>query len=204
MLEEQAIYENKGSGGWLTNSLKSAVGWVSKITFGFDLLNKKYKEGTTAAVNNLRIETRKKSSGFLGSGIGGKSQKTEDLQTWINKNKDLFKGFDTQLFGSDGMLNQELAGVILEKYGDKLVGQTKETLEELKGLRDQYDEYLNQLHEYVSSLYEPLIDNMVDSIWDWFDEGKDALDRFKDYAKQTFRDIVSDMIKTILLIKIIL
>ncbi len=199
MLEGQAIYENKGSGGWFTNSLKSAVGWVSKITYGFDLLNKKYKEGTTAAVNNLRIETRKKSSGFLGSGIGGKSQKTEDLQTWINKNKDLFKGLDTQLFGSDGMLNQELAGVILEKYGDKLVGQTKETLEELKTLTEQYNEFRAQLREYVSSLYEPLVDNMVDSIWDWFDEGKNALDSFKDYAKQTFRDIVSDMIKTILL-----
>lgn len=199
MLEGQAIYENKGSGGWFTNSLKSAVGWVSKITYGFDLLNKKYKEGTTAAVNNLRIETRKKSSGFLGSGIGGKSQKTEDLQTWINKNKDLFKGLDTQLFGSDGMLNQELAGVILEKYGDKLVGQTKETLEELKTLTEQYNEFRAQLREYVSSLYEPLVDNMVDSIWDWFDEGKDALDSFRDYAKETFRDIVSDMIKTILL-----
>ncbi|WP_303897508.1 hypothetical protein [Dysgonomonas mossii] len=87
----------------------------------------------------------------------------------------------------------------MAKYGDKLVGQTKETLEELKGLRDQYDEYLNQLHEYVSSLYEPLVDNMVSSIWDWFDEGKNALDSFRDYAKETFRDIVSDMIKTILL-----
>lgn len=200
MLEEQAIYENKGSGGWLTNTFKSAVSWVSKITYGFDLLNKKYKEGTTAALNNLRIETRKRSSGFLGSGIGGKSQKTEDLQTWINNNKDLFKkGLDTQLFGADGMLNQELAGVILEKYGDKLVGQTKETLEELKTLTEQYNEFRAQLREYVNSLYEPLVDNMVSSIWDWFDEGKNALDSFKDYAKQTFRDIVSDMIKTILL-----
>lgn len=199
MLEEQAIYENKGSGGWLTNTFKSAVSWVSKITYGFDLLNKKYKEGTTAALNNLRIETRKKSSGFLGSGIGGKSQKTEDLQTWINNNKDLFKGLDTQLFSSEGWLNQELAGVILEKYGDKLVGQTKETLEELKTLTEQYNEFRAQLREYVNSLYEPLVDNMVSSIWDWFDEGKNALDSFKDYAKQTFRDIVSDMIKTILL-----
>ena len=193
MLEEQAIYENKGSGGWLTNSLKSAVSWVSKITYGFDLLNKKYKEGTTAAVNNLRIETRKKSSGFLGSGIGGKSQKTEDLVTWTKKNL----GFD--LFDAEGWINKEAYDAIISKYGDKLVGQTKETLDELKNLRDQYDEYLDQLHEYVSSLYEPLVDNMVDSIWDWFDEGKNALDSFKDYAKDTFRDIVSDMIKTILL-----
>ncbi|WP_283687558.1 hypothetical protein [Dysgonomonas sp. Marseille-Q5470] len=103
------------------------------------------------------------------------------------------------MFDAEGWINREAYDAIISKYGDKLVGQTKETLDELKGLRDQYDEYLNQLHEYVSSLYEPLVDNMVDSIWDWFDEGKNALDSFKDYAKQTFRDIVSDMIKTILL-----
>ncbi|MDL2291567.1 hypothetical protein LJB80_00260, partial [Bacteroides sp. OttesenSCG-928-F21] len=52
---------------------------------------------------------------------------------------------------------------------------------------------------YVSSLYEPLVDNFVDSLWDWFDEGKNALDSFKGYASQTFRDIVSDMMRTIIL-----
>lgn len=88
-------------------------------------------------------------------------------------------------------MNKELAQSLIDNYGNKLVGQTKETLESLIKLREQYDEYIEQLHEYVSSLYEPLVDNFVDSLWDWFDNGKDALDSFKDYASDTFRNIVS-------------
>ena len=79
----------------------------------------------TAAINNLRIETRKKSSGFLGTGIGGKSQKTENLIDWA-RNQGL-----GELFDERGFIDKELAEIILEKYGDKLVGQTKETLEAL-------------------------------------------------------------------------
>ena len=193
--EAQAIYQNQSGGGWLTNT--TVIGLYNSL-FGHD-----YEKGTTAAINNLRIETRKKSKGFLGSGIGGKSQKTEDLQTWINENKDKFKGLDTNLFDKELNLNTELAKSILDNYGDKLVGQTKETLEALMELQQKYDEYLEQLHEYVSTLYEPLVNNFVDSIWDWFDEGKNALDSFKEYASGTFRDIVSDMLKTIVLDKVV-
>lgn len=200
--ESQAVYQNKGGGGWFTNLwntfLDSTYGKIYGVDFG-----RQYEKGTTAAINNLRIETRKKSNGFLGSGIGGKSQETEDLQAWINSNKNLFKGLDTDLFDKEGLLNNELAKAIVDNYGDKLVGQTKETLEALIKIREQYDEYLNQLHEYVSSLYEPLVDNVVDSLWDWLDSGKDALDSFKEYAGDTFRDIVSDMLKTIVIDKVI-
>jgi tape measure domain-containing protein len=231
LYESQAIYQNEGGGGWLTDfahytnpatwiketgisdALSNAFGFMGSALFGLEgtlgqagisLIDSasdmpKYVEGQTAAINNLRIETRKAKSGFLGSGIGGKSQKTEDLQTWINQNKDKFKGLDTQLFDKEGLINKELAKSILDNYGDKLVGQTKETIETLIELREQYDEYLEQLHEYVSSLYEPLVDNFVDSLWDWFDNGTDALDSFKSHASDTFRDIVSDMMRTIIL-----
>jgi hypothetical protein len=148
-------------------------------------------------MNNLRIETRKKSSGFLGTGIGAKSQKTEDLVSWARKN-----GFG-ELFDKDNMINTDAANAILEGYGEKLQGQTKETLEALVELKEQYDEYLTQLHEYVSNLYAPIADNFVDSLWDWYDNGKDALDSFKEYASDTFRDIVNDMIRTIVLKNVI-
>jgi hypothetical protein len=196
--EPQAIYQNEDGGGWLT-AIWKPINWVIDNTYGklygFNIL-REYEEGITAAINNLRIETKKKSSGFLGTGIGGNSQKTEDLVSYVKREL----GYD--LFDDNGMIDLKAAEVILDKYGDKLVGQTKETLEALVELREQYDEYLEQLHEYVSSLYEPLVDNFVDSLWDWFDEGKDALDSFKDYASQTFRDIVSDMMRTVLLEKI--
>lgn len=205
--EQQAIYQNQSGGGWLTGAFNWVMGNMSLLSWSDKWKNiwgqGNYGKGMTTAINNLRIETRKKSSGFLGTGIGGKSQKTEDLQTWINNNKDKFGGLDTNLFDDDLLINKTLAEVLIKDYGNKLVGQTKETLEALIELREQYDEYLNQLHEYVSSLYAPLVDNFVDSLWDWLDNGKDALDSFKDYASSTFRDIVSDMMRTIVLDKVV-
>ena len=205
--ESQAVYQNKKHGGWITTPVNAIMaygsilapseGWRNIWGYG------NYDKGTTAAINNLRIETRAKSNGFLGTGIGGKDQKTEDLQTWINNNKDKFKGLDTNLFDDKGLINTELAQSVIDNYGNKLQGQTKETLEQLIELREQYDEYIQQLHEYVSSMYEPLVDNFVDSIWDWFDTGKSALDSFKEYASDTFRDIVSDMLRTIVLDKVV-
>lgn len=201
MTEAQAVYQNKSGGGWLTDTFNGIMAFGSVLSpfewwrdiWGYG----GYDEGTTAAVNNLRIETRKASKGFLGSGIGGKSQKTEDLRTWAKKN------LGEDLFDKDGWINVELANEILENYGNKLQGQTQETLEALIEMKEQYDEYIKQLRDYVSSLYEPLVDNFVDSLWDWFDEGKSALDSFKDYASETFRDIVSDMMKTIILEQVV-
>lgn len=208
--ESQAIYQNESGGGWLTGAFNWIMGNLSALSWWDKWKNLwgqgDYDKGQTAAVNNLRIETRKKSSGFLGTGIGGKSQKTEDLQSWIKNNKDAFTKLgltNLELFDNDGLINKELTEAILNNFGEKLVGQTKETLEALLELREQYDEYLEQLHEYVSSLYEPLVDNLVDSLWDWLDNGKDALDSFKNYASDTFRDIVSDMLKTIVLEKVV-
>lgn len=201
--EDQATYQNQKGGGWLTGGLNGIMNWLSPLGWSGmwqKWTNQNYKEGTTAAIDNLRIETRKKSKGFLGTGIGSKSQKTEDLASWIKKQK----GWeDEDLFDEDKLINAGLAKEVIEKFGDKLVGQTKETLEALIDLREQYDEYLDQLHEYVSSLYEPLVDNVVDSLWDWLDTGKDALDSFKDYASDTFRDIVSDMMRSIVLSKVV-
>ncbi len=199
--EAQAVYRNQSGGGWLTGAFNWVMGNLSILSWWDewrDLWGQGgYKEGTTAAINNLRIETRKKSSGFLGTGIGGHSQKTEDLVSWARKN-----GLG-ELFDDRGLIDKKLARTILDNYGNKLVGQTKETLEALIELREKYDEYLQNLHEYVSSLYEPLVGNFVDGLWDWLDNGKDALDSFKEYASDTFRDIVTDMLRTIVLDKVV-
>lgn len=199
--EAQAIYQNQSGGGWLTGALNWVMGNLSALSWWDEWRDiwgqGDYDKGQTAAINNLRIETRKRSKGFLGTGIGGKSQKTEDLVTWA-RNQGL-----GELFDDEGLINKELAQSLIDNYGDKLVGQTKETLEALIELREKYDEYLEQLHEYVSSLYQPLVDNFVDSLWDWLDNGKDALDSFKEYASDTFRNIVSDMLRSIVLSKVV-
>jgi hypothetical protein len=52
-------------------------------------------------------------------------------------------------------------------------------------------------------MFSPLVDNMVDSLWDWLSDGKDMLDSFKDYASDTFRDIAKDAVKSFLKINLI-
>lgn len=189
---------------WLGDLTKGVVNFA---TGGFESIfgagigkmiddSNKYDKGTTAAYNNLRIETRKKSSGFLGSGIGGHKQKTKDLREWTKQK------FGKDLFDENYMIDVDLAKIILDKYGDKLVGETKETLQELIKFKEEYDKFNEQLHEYVSELYSPLVDNFTDALFDWFDNGKDVMDSFKQYATSTFREIAKEMIKSMVITEI--
>lgn len=190
--ESQAIYQNQGGGGWATGPLNYALSKLSLLAptdWYQNLLGQGgYDEGTTAAINNLRIETRHKSSGILGSGFGGHSQKTEDLVSWAKKKL----GID--LFDDKGLLNNEAYETIMENYSNKLVGETKETLEGLKELKDTYDEYIDQLRDYVSEMQSPLIDAMVDATWQFVLDGKDAMDTLTDYFKDEWENLGKDML----------
>ena len=144
-----------------------------------------YKNGQVAAKDNLRIQTRHKSF--------WRGQKTADLREWI-KDK-----YGKDLFGKDGMIDNELANEVLKKYGNKLQGETKETLEKLVELREKYDEFNKSIHEYVSKMYSPLVNDMTDAVWSWLKDGKDALSEFKNSASKTFAEIAKDMVKQLLL-----
>lgn len=169
-----------------------AEGVIGKVV-GELIKAQDYAEGTTAAINNLRIETREASSGFLGTGIGGHSQETQDLQSWVKEN------YGKDLFDANGVIQDlTLAKEILEKHGDSLVGETKETLERLIELKEEYDKFQETLRDYISGLYSPLADNLADAIWDWYAEGKDVMDSFRDYAKDTFEAIGKEMLKQLI------
>ena len=194
--EYQAIYQNKKGGKSIFGTIAGALGGglIWDPIFGSNMTGvygNNYNKGVTEAINNLRIETRSRRKGGLFR--RGRDQKTEDLVTWARS-----QGLG-ELFDKDNMINKELAQTLIDEYGNKLVGQTKETLESLIELREKYDEYIEQLHDYVNSLYEPMVDDFMDSLWDWYDEGKDVLDSFKEYASDTFRDITSDVMRTLLL-----
>ena len=98
------------------------------------------------------------------------------------------------------MINIELANAILENetLSGKLMGDTKETMEKLVETAEEWKEYTDQIKEAVSEMFSPLIDNMVEAVWNWFDNGADALDAFKNKASDTFREIASDMLRTMM------
>ena len=183
-------------GPWGTvigSAIGSAIGTAAGI--GVNNLVTGYDPTKTSAIDNLRIETRKRKKSFLG--IGGHDQQTADLRTWAREQ------YGADLFDADGWIDTDLAREILETVGGKLQGETAATLEQLIELKEQYDEYKQQLREYVDSLYSPIVDNMVSAMWDWFDTGRDALDAFRDYASQTFRAIMTDLVKTVVMRNIV-
>lgn len=144
-----------------------------------------YKNGQVAAKDNLRIQTRHKSF--------WRGQKTADLKEWVKEK------YGKDLFGEDGMIDKELANEVLKSYGNKLQGETKETLEKLVELREKYDEFNKSIHEYVSKMYSPLVSDMTDAVWAWLKDGKDALSEFKNSASKTFAEISKDMVKQLLM-----
>ena len=133
------------------------------------------------AQDNLRIQTRHKT--------WFRSEKTADLRQWVKEN------LGADLFDENGLIDLVTAQKVLDKYGDKLVGETKDTLEELMELREEYDKFLEEIHDYVSDMFSPLLDNMSDAVWDWLTKGEDALDKFKEYSSETFADIAKDAIR---------
>lgn len=173
----------------------TGVAGAAEHVLGQYLKEATYEEGTTSALNNLRIETRSRSRGFLGTGIGGHNQETQDLVSWVKENYANSK-YSSDLFDDSGLINLELANNIIENYGDKLVGETKETLEELIELRKSYDEFVEKLEEYVSEAFSPLTDNLTDALWDWLEDGEDVMDKFKEYASDTFADIAKQIVKS--------
>jgi len=222
--EQQAVYQNESGGGWLTKGLKAIGSFTASITGavtsvlglgktagaifstvmsgGTDFMSlvgavteqtDQYTKNTVAAYENLRIETRKKSSGFLGTGIGGHSQQTEDLRTWAKEK------YGEELFDTAGWINTELAETILEDYGDKLVGETEKTLNDLIELKEEYDAWKEELQSYVSDMFSPLVDDMSDALFDWLADGKDVMDSFHEYASDTFRSLAQEILKQALL-----
>lgn len=144
-----------------------------------------YNAGETAAVDNLRIETRKKK--FF------KDQKTQDLASWVREN------LNEELFDKEtGLLNIDVAEQVLNDYGKKLVGETKETLEELLKLSKEAQEYLDSVGEYVGDRFSSVADAMTDALWNWLSDGEDVMDSFYEYARDTFRNVAKDVMKNFL------
>ena len=120
-----------------------------------------------------------------------RGEKTQNLEEWVKENMGL------DLFEKNGLIDLKVAQAVLDS-GVTLVGETKETLEKLMELREQYDEWEKSIKEYISGSFGGLADNMTDAIWDWLANGENALDNFKDYASDTFKKIAQDAVKTFL------
>lgn len=191
--ERQAAYQDKKGGGggfWKAAAFVTGIGANLAVDSIRRANNEKYGGGLTAAIDNLRFETRSARKGSMFK--KGRDQKTVDLRQWAKENLgvDLFDP-------ATQALNVEAAETIIDRYGDKLVGETKETLQKLVDEQKAYDEAMDALKEQTGEWFAPLFDNMTDALWDWVGDGKDALDAFNDYASETFADVAKELLSTV-------
>lgn len=191
--EEQVIYLDRTAGTTLpgssgpTRDLRG--GYEEAKRLGYDPANLFDMENfKVSAKDNLRFETQKRKHGTWFK--RGTSQKTVDLRDWTKEN------LGVDLFDADENLNIEAAETLINNYGDKLVGETKATLEKLVEQQKAYNEAMDAIKQQVSDWYAPLVDDMTDAILTWLDTGEDALTTFKESAGDTFRSIARDMVKT--------
>lgn len=149
-----------------------------------------YSSDQTSARQNMRVQTRHKT--FF------RSEKTQNLEDWVREN------YGKELFDSNhyDLIDIELAKQLLED-GPTLVGETRETLERLVEYAEKIREIEDNVKEYVSQMFSPLVDDATDALWDWLDNGKDMLDSFEEYASDTFKDIAKDAVKSFLKINLI-
>ncbi len=103
--------------------------------------------------------------------------------------------YGTDLFGEDGMLNTAAVDSFLSAYGDRIQHDDKEILEALNNNAKAYQEWQKELQSYVDQQFGGFSDNIVDSLWSWYEEGVDVMDAFKSNAKDTFQTVAKDMLK---------
>lgn len=163
-----------GVGAALGNAVRAGIDGIT------------YDEGQTAAINNMRVQTRHKT--FF------RSEKTQDLQSWVKENwgQDLFEDVK-----GVSLIDPEVAKKLLED-GPTLVGETRETLEKLLEYSEKIREFIEDVHKYVSEAFSPLTDNLTDALWDWLAEGTDVMDSFREYAANTFKNIAQDALKAMI------
>jgi len=162
----------------------AGAAFANAVRAGIDTLT--YDSGQTAAINNMRVQTRHRT--FF------RSEKTQDLQSWVKENwgEDLFEDVK-----GVSLVDPEVARKILGEGGPTLVGETRETLEKLLEYSEKAHEFLDEIHEYVSNAFSPLVDNLTDALWDWLKDGTDVMDSFRKYAGDTFQSIAKDAMKAI-------
>ena len=169
-------------------AIAAGVGYAvgQAVQAGIDAIT--YDNGQVDARSNMKVQTQHRT--FF------RSEKTQNLEEWTKENLGL------DLFDKSGLIDLKVAQAVLDS-GITLVGETKETLEKLMELREQYDEWEKSIKDYISSTFGGLTDDMVNAIWDWLGSGKNALDSFRDYASDTFKQIAQDAVKTFLKVAVL-
>lgn len=178
-----------------------SVAWEQRTLQGVRADSNLYSQLTQAGLNAKNLSTKR---GYLaGDFTGSYYQMLETGFNDMTKRGELLmnvlsaKGM-TQIFNEFGEFNLRAYKALKEEATEAWEGLAevdRKQLDAIAEVAEQYEEYIKDLSEAMADWYSPLLDNMTDAWMNWLDTGEDVMDTFKDYSKDTFREIVKDQLK---------
>ncbi|GAB6010239.1 hypothetical protein [Dysgonomonas reticulitermitis] len=157
--------------------------WFSGVS---NFLNSSTKTSDIAALQNARIVTGHKKTGFLGLGKG------EDTYSGIlSVYPDLIDG--------ENKLNIERAKTILNN--EKMEDGTQTLLQNLIGLQEHAAKAEEELNNYLKDTFGSLGDSLTNSIVQAFANGEDAAAKFKENVTDVLNNLAKQMVFQLFLSK---
>jgi len=138
---------------------------------------KEYK-GAIAELNNAKVQTGSHKTGLFGWG-GEKADYSGLLATY------------PKLIDGQGKLNQELAQSILD---NKTLDETsKKALQSALDYSKEYDDALQSLSDYLTTVFGSLGTDMMTAITDNLNDTQSAIDKFGESAAKSIEKLMTDI-----------
>jgi len=112
--------------------------------------------------------------------------------------KDVIEGLGYEMYDQYGNLNADALQAILDTY-DRLSEEDRKWMEEAIAYSEQYAEAMDNLSNYLNSLFGQVADNIADQFIDSFMRSSEAAMDFGSVMGDVSRQMVKDLIKSMIM-----
>lgn len=199
-MEKQAIDRTRKSSyanplGFIENSVDT---WLEEVQgFNANVLSQEnsmfaaFKEGLDKGykgIENYVLKTQDRSgfANFLG------------IQDEFGNLKDVVEGLGYDLYDQYGNLNSEALQAVLDTYED-LGAADRKWMEEAMAYSDEYAEAMENIADYLGSLFDSVADDIAEALIDSFETGSDAAEAMGETVSKVGRQMAKDIIKNLII-----
>ena len=199
-MEKQTIDRTRKSSyanplGFIENSVDT---WLEEVQgFNANVLSQEnsmfaaFKEGLDKGykgIENYVLKTQDRSgfANFLG------------IQDEFGNLKDVVEGLGYDLYDQYGNLNSEALQAVLDTYED-LGAADRKWMEEAMAYSDEYAEAMENIADYLGSLFDSVADDIAEALIDSFETGSDAAEAMGETVSKVGRQMAKDIIKNLII-----
>lgn len=177
--EEEYDYNSLGAGIFLLGSGIGGWGWGKSLTNEYKSKLEAYRKGYTE--------------------LQGMQVKVKDYSGWANfwGKKDEFmslKDLAPELWGENGVFQVDAAEAFLET-NTQISDEQRKQIQNLIDMKGEYDDLIDQVDQYLASIFGNVSQEISDAIFDAVLNGADAWDSFEDTAISVIDKIGRQMVQ---------